>query len=237
MKKLLFLLFLFSTNAFATYSPLALPPNACQETGGNLDSIDISMTKLPLSQGSTTASQSGPLVQGAVTTAAPSYTNAQTNPLSMTTSGALRIDGSGVNHPVVGNVASAATDSGNPIKIGGKYNSTAVILTNGQRSDAQVDSAGSLLVSERYAFRRQNTAAAAVVLKTGEGIIHTVCLNGPINGSSIQFWDNTAASGTVIAFLQPPNSSYIVCQTFDANFTTGLTFTTVGTSDWTITYR
>jgi hypothetical protein len=46
-------------------------------------------------QGSTTSGQTGTLVQGAVTTAAPSYTNAQTSPLSLTTGGMLRVDASG----------------------------------------------------------------------------------------------------------------------------------------------
>jgi hypothetical protein len=41
---------------------------------------------------STTAGQLGPLVQGAVTTAAPTYTTAQTDPLSLTTAGGLRTD-------------------------------------------------------------------------------------------------------------------------------------------------
>jgi hypothetical protein len=43
-----------------------------------------------VAQGSTTAGQSGGLVQGAVTTAAPTYTTAQTNPLSLETDGDLR---------------------------------------------------------------------------------------------------------------------------------------------------
>lgn len=50
-------------------------------------------------QGSTTSGQSGPLVQGAVTTGAPSYTTAQTSPLSLTTAGALRVDPSAVTAP------------------------------------------------------------------------------------------------------------------------------------------
>ena len=62
-------------------------------------------------QGSTTSGQTGPLVQGAVTTGAPSYTTAQTSPLSLTTAGALRVDGSGATQPVSGTVA--ATQSGN----------------------------------------------------------------------------------------------------------------------------
>lgn len=42
-------------------------------------------------QGSTTSGQQGPLVQAAVTTSAPTYTNAQTAPLSLDTSGQLRV--------------------------------------------------------------------------------------------------------------------------------------------------
>lgn len=56
-------------------------------------------------QGSTTSGQTGNLHLGAVTTAAPTYTTAQSSPLSLTTAGALRIDGSGVTQPVSGTVA------------------------------------------------------------------------------------------------------------------------------------
>lgn len=41
-----------------------------------------------------------------------------------------------------GNVASAAADSGNPVKIGGVYNSTSPSLTTGQRGDLQLDVKG-----------------------------------------------------------------------------------------------
>jgi len=51
-------------------------------------------------QGSTTAGQTGPLAQGAVTTSAPSDTNGQTSPLSLNLSGGLRVDGSAVTQPV-----------------------------------------------------------------------------------------------------------------------------------------
>jgi hypothetical protein len=46
----------------------------------------------------------------------------------------------------VGNVASAASDSGNPVKTGGKYNSTKPTLTNGQRGDTQVEINGATAV-------------------------------------------------------------------------------------------
>jgi len=46
---------------------------------------------LPVTQGSTTAGQSGALSQGAVTTAAPTYTTGQTNPISLQTDGSQRM--------------------------------------------------------------------------------------------------------------------------------------------------
>lgn len=42
-------------------------------------------------QGSTTSGQKGPLAQGAVTTAAPTYSTGQTSPLSLDTAGNLRV--------------------------------------------------------------------------------------------------------------------------------------------------
>lgn len=59
-------------------------------TSGSL-ALDASVTGLQVSQGSTTSGQKGQLIQGAVTTSAPTYTTAQTNPLSLDTSGNLRV--------------------------------------------------------------------------------------------------------------------------------------------------
>lgn len=50
----------------------------------------------------------------------------------------IKVDSSG-NLSTAGNVASGATDSGNPVKIGGVYNSTKPTLSNGQRGDVQLD--------------------------------------------------------------------------------------------------
>lgn len=93
-------------------STLPLPTGAATEA---------TLAKLTLAQGSTTSGQSGPLVQGAVTTASPTYTTAQTSPLSLTTAGALRIDGSAVTQPIsaaslplpTGAATSALQTSGN----------------------------------------------------------------------------------------------------------------------------
>jgi hypothetical protein len=43
---------------------------------------------------------------------------------------------------VVGSIASGTADSGNPVKVGGKYNSTKPTFTDGQRGDFQIDTKG-----------------------------------------------------------------------------------------------
>src|SRR5229473_2676338 len=52
--------------------------------------------------------QNGVLAQGAVTSAAPTYTTGQTDPLSLTTAGALRTDSSATTQPVSGTVTANA---------------------------------------------------------------------------------------------------------------------------------
>lgn len=64
--------------------------------------LDTSVNGVIVAQGSTTSGEKGPLVQGAVTTAAPTYTTAQTSPISLTTAGAVRVDGSATTQPVSG---------------------------------------------------------------------------------------------------------------------------------------
>lgn len=66
---------------------------------------------------------------------------------------------------VQGNVASGATDSGNPIKVGGVYNTTRPTFTNGQRGDLQIGSRGSLGV-ELYGPDSVSSVAAG---STGDG--------------------------------------------------------------------
>lgn len=53
--------------------------------------VNVATPVVGLSQGSTTSGQTGSMVMGAVTTSAPSYTTAQTSPLSLDTGGGLRV--------------------------------------------------------------------------------------------------------------------------------------------------
>ncbi len=55
--------------------------------------------------------------------------------------------GSGSGGTVVGNVANNVADTGNPVKVGGVYNSSPITLDNGDRGDIQLDANGYLNVN------------------------------------------------------------------------------------------
>lgn len=69
-------------------------PTLDTNSAASKSDLDI-IANAQVGQGSTTSGQNGPLVQGAVTTASPTYTNGQTSPISLTPSGGLRAAQSG----------------------------------------------------------------------------------------------------------------------------------------------
>lgn len=81
-------------------------------------------------------------------------------------------------------------------------------------------------------------AAATTTLKTGPGILHgiTIGLLGTV-ASTVTVYDNTAASGTILAVV----NSLLLSGSFlyDIPFTTGLTIVVTGTvaPDLTVMYR
>ncbi len=79
---------------------------------------------------------------------------------SGSTTAATQATASNLNAQVVGNVASAAADSGNPVKVGGVFNSTPITLTNGQRGDLQLDANGFLAVNIKAGAGSGGFAAA-----------------------------------------------------------------------------
>jgi hypothetical protein len=82
-----------------------------------------------------------------------------------------------------GTVASGASDSGNPVKTGGVYNSSPITVTTGQRADTQVDSHGS--------------SKQLQVDSTGAAIDYTTNLNfSPYPGGSTNV---SCATGNVAA--------------------------------------
>lgn len=101
--------------------------NAGTNLNTSLLQLDATGAALNLAQGATTSGETGPLIQGAVTTSAPTYVTAKTDPLSLTTAGALRVDGSGVTQPVSGTVTTTppANASTNLAQVNGNTTVTA----------------------------------------------------------------------------------------------------------------
>lgn len=79
---------------------------------------------------------------------------------------------------VGGKAASGAADSGNPVKVGGVYNTTQPTLTNGQRGDAQLDARGNLRVSAT-----QNVIASSVNI-TSVGVSFGTITKANLKGSA-----------------------------------------------------
>jgi hypothetical protein len=87
------------------------------------------------------------------------------------------------------------------------------------------------------AYRYLNiTGQATTTVKSGGGILHTICINTPAATETITIYDNTAASGTKIGIVTVFASTN-PCLTYDVNFTTGLTLVTAtASSDLTVSY-
>ena len=162
-------------SAAALPLPTGAATSALQTTGNS--SLATIVSALTLALGSTTSGQTGNLILGAVTTGSPTYTTAQTNALSLTTAGALRVDGSAVTQPISGTVTAnqggtwtvqpgntanttpwLVTDSSDGSVAAGTaatkaslialvYNTSLPTLTTGQQAAAQADSSGRLIVA------------------------------------------------------------------------------------------
>lgn len=101
---------------------------------------------------------------------------------------------------------------------------------------AQTYGSPTLVIS---AYRFLNIVLAApttTVVKSGSGILHTVCINTPAATGTLTLYDNTAASGTKIGTITAFASTN-PCFRYDAGFTIGLTIVTAtAANDITVTY-
>lgn len=116
--------------------------------------------------------------------------------------------------PVAGTVASGAADSGNPVKVGAKYNLTLPTFTDGQRGDLQIGSRGSLGVS---IFSTNGTIGAAVSQTGSDGksngtaVLETSANSSIFNGST---WDrNINCANTAAISVTAGNTTEIVALT------------------------
>lgn len=121
----------------------------------------------------------------------------------------LKTDTSG-NQFVGGDVASAASDSGNPIKIGTKYNSTQPTFTDGQRAELQVTSRGELrtILTSNGTSITINTNGGADGTTNTTNVLNTRAYTEIYNGTS---WDmlrsRTGASTGTLAVSDLPATS------------------------------
>jgi hypothetical protein len=129
-------------------------------------------TATGLAQGSTTSGQTGSLVMGAVTTAAPSYTTAQTSPLSLDTSGNLRVS--------TGTVTVTATNLSTNIA---QMNGVTVLMGNGASGTG----------AQRVSISNDSTAIA--------GWGHVATGAAPPTGSTYISANASGATGGLVAGL------------------------------------
>jgi hypothetical protein len=115
----------------------------------------------------------------------------------------------------VGGLApSGSTAVGNPVQVGGVYNSAYPTLTNGQAGSLQMDSSANTLVSLATQIAGENlntdvlkvsqegnftriTTATTTVCKSGAGAVIGIRVEVATTGI-VTVYDNTAASGTIV---------------------------------------
>lgn len=133
----------------------------------------------------------------------------------------------------------------------GVYNVTPITLTDGEgaaqaldvnqngmvtlaTSVAGEDIANDVLkVEQRFSPTYISTATTTTV-KSGVGFLHSITITESV-ASTIVVYDNTAASGTIIASFVA--SAGTGTYTFDVSFTVGLTIITAGASKLTVSSR
>lgn len=80
-------------------------------------------------------------------------------------------------------------------------------------------------------------APTTTLVKTGDGILHTVTINNPAATEVIVIYDGVSAGGTPIASITIPATPVPITLTYDVHFKAGLTIVTqTAASDITVSY-
>lgn len=120
---------------------------------------------------------------------------------------------------VGGNVASGTTDAGNPVKVGGRYNTTLPTLTNGQRGDLQLGVRGALYAEIYSNYDNSgsrilqcssdyNTGNVSGIVVQGRGMVFNgaawdrtrgdTVAQSVLPGLSSTFWNYAAAASGIV---------------------------------------
>ena len=137
------------------------------DASGNLKvNIAAGASSGAVAQGSTTSGQTGSLIQGAVTTSAPTYTTGQTSPLSLDTAGNLRVNvTAGGSSGVVTQGSTTSGQSG--MLIQGAVSASQASYTSGQTSPLSLDTNGLLRVNVSAGAPSQYSEGATASTATG----------------------------------------------------------------------
>lgn len=82
------------------------------------------------------------------------------------------------------------------------------------------------------------TGQATTLVRTGNGTLHTICLNKPVATETIAIYDGTSTAGTLIGTITVPASPLPGCLAYDVGYGAGLTIVTAtASSDITVSYR
>lgn len=190
-----------------------------------INTSDVSV----VNQGTATAALKGYLELGAVTISAPSYTNGQASAFSLTTAGALRVDGSAVTQPVSGTVtadtelpaAAALADAvANPTTpsvgaLGVAFNGTTwdrvrtIDAVSGTAANNTVAGILAVGTGPGYAHRYNPTA-----LGTAANSASTIEVEG---GNTMSWGIGTTTTGTFTFEATSDGTNWISVEVFDAS--------------------
>lgn len=188
-------------NAFITNTP------AVSQSGTwNINNITGTVS-LPtgaataVGQGSTTSGQSGSLMQGAVTTGSPTYTTAQTSPLSLDTAGNLRV-----------NVVAGGAGGGAVTAAANSY-SDGALVTEGTKADTPCATPTSSTACSLIALAKAiaNGVTSSVPLGTSGGWTYKLLSGTTNSGVSVK-----ASPGQLgMLHCYNPNASVAYIQLYD----------------------
>lgn len=165
--------------------------------GGGTEALCSATNPLPVGGNiaSGAADAGNPVKAGGVYHASPiTLADAQRGDLQLDVNGYVNVHVAAGSLPSTGNVASGAADSGNPVKVGGVFNSSPITLTTGQRGDLQLDANGYLNV--HVAAGSSGNAAAAA---TGSAVPASADFTGLNVAGNLRGQTGVNPSGTVYA--------------------------------------
>lgn len=133
-----------------------------KESGGNLEAIEGNTDNIPVDPATVTKQDA--IIAAIQTLLTDSDLRATPVPVSATDLDIRNLSSATDSVTALGNVASGAIDSGNPVKVAGRYNSSAPTFTNGQRADLQSDVNGNLFDRETYMPTAEDNANGVIAV-------------------------------------------------------------------------